>query len=124
MKVTGLLAEKKIDIRALTVSETADFGLLRLIVNKPEDCIKALRDQNLLADSTEVLAVSMEDTPGGLHKIATILGDNHVNIEYLYAFTHGEDAVLILCPTETEKAVDVLDRHNIKIFKPAEIYGL
>ncbi|MHA1730827.1 MAG: ACT domain-containing protein [Promethearchaeota archaeon] len=124
MKVTKLLADEGIDIRALTVSETADFGLLRLIVDKPEQCLKALRSGNFLADTTEILAVSMKDKPGGLHEVASILGENGVNIEYLYAFTHADEAILLVCPTDAAKAVEVLDRHNVKVFSPEEIYGL
>lgn len=123
-KLTGILKGKDIDIRALTVAETADFGLLRLIVNKPEECLKVLQTENFLVDTSEILAVEMSDKPGGLHDIATILGDNKVNIEYLYAFTHEGKAILLLCPTDNAKAMDVLDRHNFKIFKPEEIYGL
>ncbi|GAB4329920.1 MAG: ACT domain-containing protein [Promethearchaeota archaeon] len=123
--VTGLLAQNDVDIRALTVSETADFGLLRLIVNKPEKALEALREASFLVDSTEVLAIEMRDVPGGLHEIAKTLGDANVNIEYLYAFAHpGTGAVLLLAPNDVKKAVEVLDRANVRLFSAEEVYSL
>ncbi len=93
-KVTGLLAENNIQIRAITVAETADYGILRCIVNDPESAYSLLKENNVLVGKTEVMAVQMEDKPGGLNKIATILGDARVNIEYFYAFAIENKAIL------------------------------
>ncbi len=128
MKVTGLLKENGINIRALTVAETADFGLLRLIVNDPDRCVKILKDQNFLVDLTEIMAIEMSDQPGGLHEIATMLGSAGVNIEYLYAFSHksGGNAVLLVAITKEhqKKAVETLKAKKIKVFTQADFNSL
>ncbi|MHA1339493.1 MAG: ACT domain-containing protein [Promethearchaeota archaeon] len=126
MKVTGILAENNIQIRALTVAETADFGILRLIVNNPEKSYEILKANNILCGKSDVMAVEMEDKPGGLDKIAKILGNNGINIEYLYAFATGKTAILVLKVSENhiEKAEKVLTENNVKQFKPEEIYNL
>ncbi len=123
MKVTKLLADEKIQIRALTVAETADYGILRIIVDKPEKCYEILKSKNILVGKTNVLAVEMVDKPGGLNDIAHTLGENGCNIEYLYAFVAKERAVLVLQISEShfEKAQDILGDNLIP---PEEIYNL
>ncbi len=128
MKVTGLLKDNAINIKALTVADTADFGILRLIVNDPDKCAKVLKDQNFLVDLTEILAVEMKDQPGGLHEIATMLGNAGVNIEYLYAFSHksGGNAVLLVAITKEhqKKAIDTLKAKKVKVFTQDDFVGI
>jgi hypothetical protein len=131
-KVTGILMKEKVNIRALTVSETADYGILRMIVSDPDKAQKALQG-SFLVDQTDVIACALKDSPGGLHEIATILGENGVNIEYLYAFVgkaaqsgKAAQAILILRVENQmrSKAIDVLETKQIKIYDPEEIYSL
>ncbi len=123
MKVTQLLADEGIQIRALTVAETADYGILRIIVSEPEKCYDILKSKNILVGKTNVLAVEMIDKPGGLHDIAKILGENGCNIEYLYAFAAKAKAILVLQITEDhfKKAQDIL---GDSLIAPEEIYNL
>jgi hypothetical protein len=125
-KVTSLLMKEKINIRALTVSETADYGILRMIVSDPEKAQKALQG-SFLVDQTDVIACALKDKPGGLHEIATILGENAVNIEYLYAFVGKANQAILILRVENQmrsKAIDVLQGKNIHIYDPDELYGL
>ncbi len=128
MKVTGLLKENSINIKALTVAETADFGILRIIVNDPDKCVKVLKDQNFLVDLTEIMAIEMKDQPGGLHDIASLLGSAGVNIEYLYAFSHksGGNAIMLVAITKEhqKKATDTLKAKKIKVFTQEEVMNL
>ncbi len=128
MKVTGLLKENGINIKALTVAETADFGILRIVVNDPDKCVKVLKDQNFLVDLTEIMAIEMKDQPGGLHDIAVLLGSAGVNIEYLYAFSHksASNAILLVAITKEhqKKAVDTLKAKKIKVFTQEEVMTL
>lgn len=126
MQITSLLAKNNIQIRALTVAETADYGILRIIVNDPEKCFEILKKNNVLVGKTEVLAVEMEDKPGGLDKIAQILGNNGINIEYLYAFATKKAAILVIQVNQdhVQKAMDVLNKNKIKIYKPEEVYNI
>ena len=126
VKVTKVLAENGIQIRALTVAETADFGILRVIVDKPDKAAEVLTEKNILVGKTEILAVKMDDKPGGLNQIAEILGSANVNIEYLYAFAKASDAILLIqvSPNHMDNAIKVLSENKIKIYEPNEIYSL
>ena len=120
------MADNEIQIRALTVAETADYGILRIIVNDPEKCYKILQKKNILVGKTEVIAVKMEDKPGALHNIAMILGEAGVNIEYLYAFATVGHAILVVQVNaeHVEKALKTFADKGIKEFQPEEIYNL
>ncbi|HMF31653.1 MAG TPA: ACT domain-containing protein [Candidatus Lokiarchaeia archaeon] len=128
MTVTGLLADNNVNIKSLMVADTADFGILRLILDDPDKAIEILKENNLLVDSTDIIAVEMKDRPGGLHEIASVLGNEHVNIEYLYAFSHksGGDAVLLLAIGKDahDQAIEVLESNNFKIFAQEDVPDL
>ncbi|MHA1786549.1 MAG: ACT domain-containing protein [Candidatus Helarchaeota archaeon] len=114
---TKTLMEKSINLRALTVAETADYGILRIIVDKNDECIELLKKDNYLVSETEVLAVEIADKPGSLHEIAKILGENGVNIEYLYSTILKDEAIIILRVTDNEKAKKILMEKNIKLIE-------
>nr|MDO8115642.1 ACT domain-containing protein [Candidatus Sigynarchaeota archaeon] len=125
-KVTQILMKERINIRALTVSETADYGILRMIVSDPEKAQKVLQG-SFLVDQTDVIACELKDKPGGLYEIAKILGDASINIEYLYAFVGKSAQAILILRVENQmqaKAIDVLVGNNITIFPPEQIYGL
>lgn len=126
MLVTDLLAKNKIQIRALTVAETSDYGILRIIVDEPEKTHKLLLEKNILVGKTDVFAIEMEDKPGGLHKIASIFGEAGVNIEYLYAFAHTPNAILVIQvnPDHQKKAIQIIKEKKLRELLPEEIYKL
>ncbi|MEA5002293.1 MAG: acetolactate synthase, partial [Christensenella sp.] len=84
-ELTKVLDQNGIDMRALSVAETRDFGILRLIVDDSYKTATVLKDAGYICSITPVLAVAIPDEPGGLHKVLTILGDNKINLEYTYA---------------------------------------
>jgi hypothetical protein len=85
-EITKLLTEEGLDIRAMSLSDTGDFGVLRLIVNDHLRGLAALRAHDWAAQETDVLAVEIQDTPGSLHRIVEVLDSRDVNVEYLYTF--------------------------------------
>lgn len=124
-KVTKLLMEAKINIRALTVSETADYGILRMIVSDPDKTKKVLQE-DFLVDETDVIAVELQDKPGGLNQIANILGNSNINIEYLYAYVGKSEGAVLIIRVENQmrsKAIDALEGKNIRIFTAEDIYA-
>jgi hypothetical protein len=123
-KFTALLMKNEINIRALTVAETADYGILRIIVNNPDKCIDILRESNYLVSETEVLAFEVEDKPGGLHRIATLMGDNDINIEYLYSTLTTETAIILMRVNNIDKASALLEKEGIKVFPGEEVYKI
>lgn len=125
-EIADLLGEHNINIRALSLADTSDFGILRLIVNDPERAYNLLKENDFTVGRTEVLAVEVPDKPGGLAGVLKILRDNNINVEYMYAFVEmsGDCAVMIFRFDETDKALEVLANNGISTVQGSKIYGL
>ena len=121
-----VLNQNQIDMRALSVAETRDFGILRLIVDDTYKAACVLKEAGYVCSITPVLAVAISDEPGALAGILDILGDNGVNLEYTYAFiTRKKDlAYMIFRVEDNDKAIDVLTKNDIKLICQDELYGL
>jgi len=122
-EVTDILARNNVNIRALSLADTADFGILRLIVNDLEKTKALLKDNGFTVNSNEVVAVEVRDRPGGLAGILGPLQGKSINVEYMYAFSRksGENAVMIFRFDETEKAIELLRKSGIKVLKRDEV---
>lgn len=125
-EVTDVLAQNGINIRALSLADTADFGILRLIVNDTERAKKVLKDNGFTVGKTEVIAIVVPDRPGGLAGILKALDGEKINVEYMYAFVRktGENAIIIFRFDELEKAITVLQKAGVKILKGEEVHKL
>ncbi|MFX1446384.1 MAG: ACT domain-containing protein [Promethearchaeota archaeon] len=119
-KFTKVLMDKKINMRAISVAETADFGILRILVDKVDECIEVLKKNNYLVTTTDVIAVDVPDKPGALHEIAKLLGDNNINIEYIYSTLVKDEAIIVLRIDNIDKAVEVLKKKGIKLIEKQE----
>ena len=125
-EITEALAAAKVDIRAVSIADTSDFGILRLIVDKPKEAVVALKAAGLTASLTSVIAMGIDDQPGEFAKALRVLADNKIGVEYMYAFIsreHGK-AFVILRVDDSERAVAVLKEHQITILSAEEIYGM
>jgi hypothetical protein len=113
--VTNVLAKEGINIRALFLADTQDFGVLRMIVNNTEKALQVLKENNFVAQETIVIAVEVEDKPGGLNKILDLLSKNDINIEYMYAFVEkkADNAIVIFKVDEYDTARKVLKEKNV-----------
>lgn len=116
-EVSRTLGEAGVNIRALSLADTSDFGILRLIVDKTDLAKSALKDRGFTVSKTEVVAVEVPDRPMGLSGILQILDRSELNVEYMYAFVErcGENAVIIFRFDEPEAAIEVLIRNGIKV---------
>jgi hypothetical protein len=125
-EITAILAENSINIRALSVADTADFGILRLIVDKVEKAKAVLRENGFTVGKTEVLAVEVEDKTGGLAKVLKCIKDAGINVEYMYAFVNktGENAVLIFRFEKMDEAMTTLQRDGFTILSREQICSL
>lgn len=121
---TRVLKEANINIRTLSVAETADFGILRLIVNNVEKANQVLKDAGFRVSKTPVVAVEVPDKPGGLHSIMEVVSKEGINVEYLYAFVEksGENAVIIFRFDNPEKAIDVLLKNSFAVIPGSKLY--
>jgi len=116
-KFTKLLMEKNVNMRAISVAETADYGILRILVNKIDECVKILKDANYLVSVNDVIAVDIPDKPGALYEITKILGDANVNIEYLYSTLVREEAIIVIRVDDNKKAMTILKSKGIKLIE-------
>ena len=125
-EITAILAENDINIRALSVADTADFGILRLIVDKVTEAEKALRDNGFTVGKTTVIAVEVPDRTGGLATVLKCIEKEKLNVEYMYAFVNktGENAVLIFRFDEMDKAIQSLQENGFTILESSQVYDL
>ncbi len=126
VKVTQVLGKNQINIRALTIADTSDFGILRLIVDKPDEALDVLKKEGFMASATEVIAVEVPDTPGGLARVLEYLEEEKINIEYLYSFVEKpeQDALILMRVEDSEKAMEILKTNQVKIIDGPAIYNL
>ncbi len=124
--VTRVLKDAGINIRALSLADTKDFGILRLIVNDNEKAKAVLGAKGFTVRKTEVVAVEVPDHPGGLADILKILSESGVNVEYLYAFVQqsGANAIIIFRFDETDRAISVLSQNKVRILEGKKVYSL
>ncbi len=123
-QVTQILSDSKINIRALSIADTTEFGILRLIVDKPEKAEEALKAEGFTVSITEVIAISIEDEPGGLAKALELLHENKISVEYIYAFISktGHRANVILRVESCERAIESLETGGFLVLTANEVY--
>jgi len=125
-EVSRILGEAGVNIRALSLADTSDFGILRLIVNDREKAIQVLKGKGFTVSKTEVVAVEVPDQPGGLARILDVLDSESINVEYMYAFVErcGDNAVIIFRFDETEKAITTLAANSFNMLEGEHLYGM
>jgi hypothetical protein len=123
-KAMDVLANNRINIRALSIADTSEFGILRLIVPEPEKAQKLLEQNDFVVKMGYVIAVEMSDQPGGLSTVLGILGDSNINLNYLYAFVDekNEKAIVLLHPEDVDAGVEALKKGGATLIQPKEVY--
>lgn len=104
-EMARIIGEHGINMRALTVAETIDYGVVRFIADNPDRAAEILRDHGFTVSETDVIAVVVPDRPGGLASVLKLLGENNLNIEYLYCFSEPEK----------QRAIDVMRIENVEL---------
>ncbi len=125
-RVTEILMKANVNIRAITVMGTFEYGVIKLLVDKPEIAYESLKSQGITAYKREILAVLMDDRPGGLHRIAKVFGERQINIEDAYGFVIEDKkrAVLVVDVGKMREAEKVLKEEGLTILSDEEIYSL
>ncbi len=125
-EVTAILSEADVNIRALALADTSDFGVLRLIVDKTEAARQALKNNGFTVGKTSVVAVEVPDRPGGLHEILMMLNTAQLNVEYMYAFVRasGTNAVMIFRIEKDQDAIRLLADNGVTVIDGARLYSL
>ncbi len=122
--IIGVLADANINIRALSLADTADFGVLRMIVDTPAAAIEALKKKSIMVKTTDIIAVEVEDKPGGLEKVLKVFKNEGINIEYMYAFVekNNSNAVLVFRVENPDAALGKLN--GVKVLKAEDVYNI
>lgn len=125
VRICQVLGEAGINIRGLSIADTSDFGILRMIVDQPDKAITELKDKGIMATVTEVIAMEIPDTPGGLAKVLAYMDEAGINIEYLYSFIEKPttNAIIMMRVERINDALEVLKKNNVPIVTGERIYS-
>lgn len=117
-EVIGFLADNSINIVAVNMADTPNFGILRFIVDQPEKCRELLEKEGFTVSACRVLAVGLDDIPGGLTKVAKLLAENNISLEYIYAFISNskEKACVIINTADIEFTEEILTKNGVSIY--------
>jgi hypothetical protein len=123
-EVTTILGEAGINMTAFSIADTSDFGILRVIVSEPERALKILKENKFSGNLTDVVCLSCPNKAGALSKALVILNDEGISIEYMYAFSLGETANIVIRPTNVQKCIEVLQLHELDLLKSSDLYKI
>ena len=122
-EITRVLAEANIDLKAMCIAESVDFGILRCIVEDPEAAVALLKSKGYAANVADVIAVELEDRPGGFADVLDVLTKEGVDIGYVYSTIHSKkgSAMIVLKVAEVGKVIDLLAANNVKLYNAADL---
>lgn len=125
-EVTKTLSANEIDIRALYIADTTEYGILRMIVDKPEQALDLLKKSGFTVSTTNVIAIAIADTPGTLDDALEVLSTGGISVEYLYAFVGraSTDAIVVIRVENPEGAIGSLENAGVRVIDSKEVYGL
>ncbi|MDD2393623.1 MAG: acetolactate synthase [Eubacteriales bacterium] len=125
-EVTKTLSANEIDIRALYIADTTEYGILRMIVDKPDQALDLLKKSGFTVSTTNVIAIAIADTPGTLDDALEVLSTGGISVEYLYAFVGraSTDAIVVIRVENPEGAIGSLENAGVRVIDSKEVYGL
>ncbi len=125
-KITGILEDRDINIRAITITDSGDYGIIKMLVDRPVEASEALNENGITAALKDIVAVKIEDKPGGLHQASAILAKENINVEDAYGFTIQESsrAVFIFQVDNVTHTGKILEKAGFSILTDSELYLL
>jgi hypothetical protein len=123
-EVLEVLGSENIKITALSVADTAEFGILRLIVSEPEKAREVLRNNNFTVNLTDVISVMAPNEASNYARVLKILSDLQISVEYTYAYSVGDKSIIILRCSNNEEAIKALKSHELELLKASDLYKL
>ena len=126
-EVTQVLGDNQLNIRALSLADTSDFGVLRMIIDHPDQAYMVLKEKHYTVRETDVVALEVADQPGGLAGVLRILNEHDINVEYLYAFPERESvdkAIMVFKFDNVDKAIEVLKKNTINLMDASKVYNI
>ncbi|HPS57431.1 MAG TPA: ACT domain-containing protein [Spirochaetota bacterium] len=125
-RVTEILSQNNINIRAITISDSGDYGIIKLLVDKPAQGNECLKSEGIASTLKDIVAIKIDDSPGGLHKAASILASNNINVEDAYGFTIREknQAVFVFQVEDVPLTEKLLKNAGFELLSDSELYLL
>ncbi|MBN2519682.1 MAG: ACT domain-containing protein [Bacteroidales bacterium] len=123
-ELTRILADNDINISAFSVADATDYGIIRMIVGRPELALEVLKKNGFSVNTTEVICIIVPHKPGGLYKALKVLSDNKIDIDYMYAFALENEASVVIRPTSVNHAVEILQKNKMVLLKASSIYQI
>lgn len=120
-EVTEILSANNINISALSIAETADYGVLRMIVDNPEKAVTVMKNHDLSVHITDVIAIVTPDVPGALNNVIKYLSEVQINVSYMYGYSHENKASIIMKVSNPEKAVEILQSKQVELVSANQI---
>ncbi len=121
-EVTRILAENDINITAFSITDAPDYGILRLIVGRPELALKLLKENGFSVNSTDVLGIVIPNRPGGLHNTLEIISNNGIAIDYMYAFAMGDTASAVVRTATLNSLIEVIQKNGMELVRQSQVY--
>ncbi|MFI3314938.1 MAG: amino acid-binding protein [Rikenellaceae bacterium] len=123
-ELVQVLSGAEINMRSFSLAESNEFGIMRIIVSDLQKAIEVLRNNKFMVSVTEVLCVCIDDAPGSMAKVLEVLTSQQIFIEYMYAFSQGNSAYVVIRPTNLEKALEILETSSCKLITTDELAAL
>jgi hypothetical protein len=123
-ELTKILADNDINITALSIADASDYGIIRIVVGRPELAVRVLKEKGFSVHLTEVACIIVPNEPGGLYHALKILADNGINIDYMYAFAIQSTALVVIRSESISKVIEVLQMHKLELMKASQVYQL
>ncbi|KMQ50322.1 amino acid-binding ACT domain-containing protein [Chitinispirillum alkaliphilum] len=120
-EVTEILSSANINISALSIAETSEYGILRLIVSDPEVAVKALKENLFSVNLTDVICLCIPNQPGSLMSAIKVLSNANVSVEYMYAFAKGDRAQAIIRCDDSDKAISLFSEHKMELLEESDL---
>ena len=121
VEVLSALGEEKINIKALTIADTSEFGIVRILVSNPEQAMSVLKARDFSVTLTDVIAIAAPAEAASFSKALKILSDKSISIEYLYAFSMGSKAAIIIRTEDIDKAIAAIKENNMDLLNAGEL---
>jgi hypothetical protein len=122
--ITGLLAQANINIRAIKISDLGEFGVVKILVDDPDTAYRVLKEGGVSASKKEIVAVVVEDRPGGLHKVLKLLTQHNINVEDSYGFVIRDKGILVIEVANVAEVTNLLGQSGLQLLSKEELYAL
>ena len=123
-EVTEVLSNNHINISALSVADTSEYGILRLIVSDPEKAVKVLKENDFSVSLTDVVCIVVPHVEGGLYKALSVFSDNGISVEYMYAFAVNDKASVVMKVSDVEETIKILKQHELELLEANKVYQI